>query len=184
MNLLLFACWHARTRGMFDAELVRNALSFSSLWADNVVKPLRGARTWMKANKDELLERARPRSEPDHDAQSPDPDRLQGKLPEGAFLSAEIELLRQQIKSIELQCEKFQENMLETLATTPPQTLSTEIHISAAIRNLRSIVEASAVPLNGVVAESLASLILNSLDRHEDAQILQAICTELTVQSL
>lgn len=176
---------------MFDAELLRDALSFSSMWADNVVKPLRGARSWMKANEEVAWERACPRSEPDHDAQSPDPDRLQGipssgteELPQGALLSAEIELLRQQIKSIELQCEKFQETMLETLAKTPPQNLSAEARIAAAIRNLRSIVEASAVPLNGVVAESLASLILMTLDQHEDAQILQRIRSELTAQVL
>lgn len=163
VNLLLFACWHARHRGCFDGELLENALSFSSLWADNVVKPLRGTRTWMKSNEDALWERARPRLRAD---QTP-PD------------AEKFDKLRQQIKSLELQSEQFQQNVLESLVVTPIQELSLEVRLSAAARNLRDIVEASAVPLNDIVVQSLSSLILHALDLTEDAGILQLIHNEL-----
>lgn len=159
VNLLLFACWHARTRGVFDPKLIRDAMSFSSMWANNVVKPLRGARTWMKANEHTLWERARPRS------------------------TSAFNLLRKKIKSVELECEKFQEDMLETLVQTPAQELAITVRISAAAQNLRSIVEASAVPLSDAVAESLYPLILNALDLAENAEILQTIHNELTCQA-
>ena len=48
VNLLLFACWHARSRGLCEPALAEKALAFSSNWANHVVKPLRGTRRWMK----------------------------------------------------------------------------------------------------------------------------------------
>jgi len=167
VNLLLFACWHARQRGFFDGELLENALSFSSLWADNVVKPLRGTRTWMKSNEDTLWERACLRLRAD---QTP-PD------------AEKFDKLRQQIKSLELQSEQFQQNVLESLAVNlpqnQPQDLSLEVRLSAAASNLRDIVEASAVPLNEVVVQSLSSLILHAFDLTENSGILQTIHNEL-----
>lgn len=165
MNLLLFSCWHARCRGVFDGEVLKNALAFSSTWADNVVRPLRGARTWMKAHEAELWERACPRSDADDPA------------------SAAFNVLRQQIKSVELQSERFQQNMLESLVQTPVQTLSTQTSVAAAVQNLRNIVEVSALPLSVGMADNLASLILNTLDQPDDEQARQDLGRQLIQQT-
>ncbi|MDP2142375.1 MAG: TIGR02444 family protein [Gammaproteobacteria bacterium] len=152
VNLLLFSCWHAHTRGLFDAQMLRDALAFSSMWADNVVRPLRSARTWMKTNTES--------------AQS------DSEVAEG------FSQLREQIKTLELQCEQFQENMLESLVKTPVQMLSTEMTIAAAVYNLRYIIEASTLPLSSALTDSLAGLVLNVLDQADDEEIRHAIRKE------
>ncbi len=48
VNVLLFCCWFGATRGTLDESTIRSVLEFSEPWADQVVRPLRFARTWMK----------------------------------------------------------------------------------------------------------------------------------------
>ncbi len=91
-------------------------------------------------------------------------------------------LLREQIKKLELQSEQFQENMLESLTKTPVQELEIEIQIAAALYNLRYILETVSTPIDTVMAESLATLILNTLVDETDHNplIRLAIVTEFT----
>lgn len=49
VNVLLYCCWYGCTRGTLDRAALQRILSFAEPWAENVVRPLRAARTWMKA---------------------------------------------------------------------------------------------------------------------------------------
>ena len=48
VNVLLYCCWYGYTRGTMDGPAMERILSFAEPWAENVVRPLRAARTWMK----------------------------------------------------------------------------------------------------------------------------------------
>jgi uncharacterized protein (TIGR02444 family) len=48
VNMLLYCAWIGAASGEFDRGLFRHASEFSERWAENVVIPLRDARTWMK----------------------------------------------------------------------------------------------------------------------------------------
>lgn len=142
--------------------MLKEAFAFSSMWANQVVKPLRSARTWMKDN-----------------------PAIAGVGSSGGESDQEMiegfNVLREQIKTLELQSERFQENMLESLAKAPVQELNIEIQIAAALYNLRYIVEASSAPVNITLANSLATLLLNTLDDEPDDPLIhRAIVTEFT----
>lgn len=49
VNVLLYCCWYGCTRGTLDGPAMERILSFAEPWAEHVVRPLRAARTWMKA---------------------------------------------------------------------------------------------------------------------------------------
>lgn len=158
VNLLLFACWHARSRGLIERTLVEKALTFSSTWADQVVKPLRGARRWMKTQTD-------------------------------GDLGEDFQKLREEIKALELRCERFQEHTLEALVTGPRLVPSVEMQIASAVYNLHYILLgaqdkqtlARPLPLRNL----LATLVLSALDQEPaDALMHQAVSRELSAQSL
>ncbi len=158
VNLLLFACWHARSRGLFEPALVEKALTFSSAWADQVVKPLRSARRWMKVHS-------------------------------GNNLVEDFQRLREEIKTLELQCEKYQEHTLEALVSGPRLALSVEMQIASAVYNLHYILLgpqdkqtlARPLPLRNL----LATLVLGALDQETvDAQLHHAVSSELSAQNL
>ena len=87
VNMLLYCCWIGAYIGQFDHELFARASAFSTLWADNVVVPLRSARTWMKQSGCD--------TEP---------------VPTDTCMQ-----LREEIKSVEFAAEKMQQQVLESL---------------------------------------------------------------------
>lgn len=88
VNMLLFCCWVGAVIGEFDGELFDRAREYSVSWAENVVIPLRDARTWMKHRGCDL--------EP---------------VPTDACMA-----LREEIKTVEFAAEKMQQEVLESLA--------------------------------------------------------------------
>lgn len=88
VNMLLYCCWAAAGFGKFDGELFDQACGLSDEWANNVVRPLRSARTWMKHTGCSL------------DAMSAD----------------DCMRLREEIKKLELGAEKLQQHTLGSLA--------------------------------------------------------------------
>ncbi len=126
VNLLLFAHWYGRHHGTLPHELLDDMLAFTRPWAQEVVRPLRHARSWMKqALASEQF----------------------SVLPQQACAP-----LRERIKAVELQSEQLQQQIMESLcehwlAQQPMQTghsVTTQEQTIAA--NLRAVVEASAVP--------------------------------------
>ncbi len=87
--MFLYCCWLAVCRGEFDAELWSYTIEYSTAWADNLVRPLRLARTWMK-----------------HEG-----------CVNGAAASGACMELREKIKSVEFDAEKMQQEVLESLTT-------------------------------------------------------------------
>ncbi len=89
VNMLLYCCWVGAAVGPFDDELFSRASEYSARWAENVVIPLREARTWMK-----------------HTGCTAEPTPTEDCMQ-----------LREQVKSIEFAAEKMQEEVLESMAS-------------------------------------------------------------------
>jgi uncharacterized protein (TIGR02444 family) len=95
VNMLLYSCWIGAAIGAFDDELFDRTSKFSTTWAENIVIPLREARTWMK-----------------HTGCGSDP------VPTEKCMQ-----LRDEVKSVEFAAEKMQQEVLEKL-TPVDQTRS------------------------------------------------------------
>ena len=89
VNMLLYCAWTGAATGVFDGELFNRASEYSALWVDNVVIPLREARTWMK-----------------HTGCDSDP------VPTESCMA-----LREEIKTVEFAAEKMQQEVLETFVS-------------------------------------------------------------------
>ena len=88
VNMVLYCAWLAATAGPFDDQLFNRTSKFSTRWADNVVKRLRSARTWMKRT---------------------------GCASEPVSTDACMEL-REEIKDVEFAAEKMQQEALESMS--------------------------------------------------------------------
>ncbi len=106
VNLLLFACWQGAVAGSLDQAVLHRAAAFSRVWAQQVVHPLRSARSWMKKT-------ASPNEKP--------------LLP--SVDDQHFESLRTRIKATELDAEHYQQSVLQALAadgTDSGRTLTPE----------------------------------------------------------
>jgi len=118
VNVLLFCCWMGATRGEFETKTLDKVLEFSHVWADRVVRPLRGVRNWMK------------------NEGCPDPD-----IPVEGCMN-----LRERIKKVELEAEQMQEIIMESLVETIPEvSLSVAAQTRSATLNLRRYCEAEGI---------------------------------------
>lgn len=95
VNLLLMCCWHAETRGVIDGAILTQMITQSQEWSSNVVKPLRSVRRWMK-------------TQLTHDAET------------HSLESEPLIALREDIKTLELRTEQYQQAFLEKMVTRPP----------------------------------------------------------------
>ena len=89
VNMLLFCCWLGTFGGELDRQLLARAAKFSTKWAQAVVLPIRSTRTWMKQT---------------------------GCTAEGVPAEACM-ALREKIKSVELETERLQQEVLESLVS-------------------------------------------------------------------
>ena len=101
VNMLLYCYWIGAAIGEFDGELFNRASEFSARWAENVVIPLRDARTWMK-----------------HTGCDSD-----------AVPTASCMELREEIKTIEFAAEKMQQEVLESMVSVERSGNDTPAHI-------------------------------------------------------
>ena len=109
VNVLLYCCWYGCTRGTLDGPAMHRILSFAEPWAENVVRPLRAARTWMKAV-------------------GCDPPFVPGD---------ECMALREEIKRTELKAEHLQENRMQALTRgAAPQDRDTMSQVRATVANI------------------------------------------------
>lgn len=90
VNMLLYCCWAGAAVGPLEGALFDRASEFSAHWAENVVIPLRSARTWMKHTGCDL-----------------------GPVPTASCMA-----LRDEIKIVEFAAEKMQQEVLEAMAST------------------------------------------------------------------
>lgn len=110
VNVILFCCWVGASRGEFKTADYDAVMAFCHSWADQVVRPLRGVRSWMK-----LTGCANP------------------VLPQQDCLD-----LRERIKQVEFEAEKLQENVMQSLLEScPPVALDSRAQTAAAVLNLQ-----------------------------------------------
>lgn len=136
VNLLLFAVWHAHTRGTIDAETLDAVKGYSVAYSGAVVRSLRKARTWLRKK-----------------AQAMDDITM---LEREGMLD-----LRDQIKALELHAEHFQQDRLEALCKLPLMTLDVDTQKQAAFANLHAILSFDTT-LDEALEVKLATL-LNAL---------------------
>tara|TARA_R110001599_G_scaffold93168_1_gene243278 strand:- start:390 stop:917 length:528 start_codon:yes stop_codon:yes gene_type:complete len=114
VNLLLFAAWHAHTRGPLDTATLHEAKNYSVAYSGAVVRSLRKARTWLRKN-------------------------AQG-MDDISVLEREGMLdLRDQIKALELHAEHFQQDRLEAISKSPFKVLDEGTQRQAASDNLYAV---------------------------------------------
>ncbi len=89
VNLLLYCCWLGHAGKALDTAGLERALALSDPWAQQVVRPLRAARSWMKTQ-DDLARHVS---------------------------AAEYAALRGAIKAIELRAERLQQQALASIAS-------------------------------------------------------------------
>ena len=89
VNLLLFCMWYGLKYGSLPEDIYCAVHEYSSIWRRNVVQPLRGGRTWMK----------------------------QCRSVYTGIDSAQYDELRQQIKRVELEAERLQQQFMEALTS-------------------------------------------------------------------
>ena len=136
VNVLLFCCWFGFTRGVVDEPLWDRVLTFSEPWADNVVRPLRAVRTWMKHT----------------GCNQPD------------VSNDECMKLREEIKRIELKAEQLEENTLQSLAEDSSlKTLDSTSQITCIMLNLKSYLRRYQVEPDPASRADLACIVAGAI---------------------
>ena len=131
VNVLLYCCWYGITRGSQDIDSFNEILSFSESWAENVVKPLRGVRSWMKST-----------------------GCVDSRVPTEACMS-----YREKVKGTELAAEKMQQEVLSSLSTEKPKDMESNKQLLAVADNVHQYFVLINVELEGVVLANLATII-------------------------
>jgi len=137
VNLLLYCCWLGHSGTVLDSARLARALAFSQPWAQQVVRPLRGARRWMKAQPDSAK----------HDADT------------------EYQSLRDAIKRVELQAERFQQHALAALTAasdTPAPPVERRLELMAS--NLKNYLGAAEIEIDTQVGNLLTTLLVAASD--------------------
>ncbi len=137
VNVLLLWCWFGCTRGVMDEPLWERVLAFSEAWADNVVRPLRAVRTWMKHT----------------------------GCTQPEISNDECKRLREEIKRTELKAERLQENSLQELAEdTALKILDTTSQIICITLNLKEYIHQFSIKLDSESRSALAHIVTAAID--------------------
>lgn len=132
VNLLLYCCWLGHTGRALDAAGLAHALVLSMPWAQHVVRPLRGARSWMKNHGDPLTQ----------------------------VSTADYTALREDIKTVELRAEQLQQQVLESIAGPgSPQALSAERRLRCMASNLHRYLAHVQVEIDAPAEAALSTIL-------------------------
>lgn len=132
VNMLLYCSWVGGFYGSFDDALFSNASGFADNWADEVVRPLRSARTWMK--------QSGCRQEP--------------------MSTEECMSLREEIKSVEFEAERLQQEVLESItAGRELRTDVTEAALDDVLANLHRYAEHSGIDISDDVRQKFSVIV-------------------------
>lgn len=130
VNIALFSCWFGCAYGIAPDELFAKAVSYSSIWRRNVVEPLRSARSWLK-----------------------------GEIQSGRFASEESTMvLREEIKSVELNAERLQQHQLQALARD--HTVVASDPLVATVTNLKTYLALAHLEISNEVGSLLKTLVV------------------------
>ena len=131
VNMLLYCCWVGAAVGTFDDELFSRASEYSARWAENVVIPLREARTWMK-----------------HTGCTAEPTPTEDCMQ-----------LREQVKSVEFAAEKMQQQVLESLLSVKKSPTAAEQLIDDVAANLKRDLESIGIQRSTEVRRRIAEIV-------------------------
>ena len=132
VNMLLFCCWVGAAVGPFDDELFSRASEYSARWAENVVIPLREARSWMK-----------------HTGCTAEPTPTEDCMQ-----------LREQVKSVEFAAEKMQQQVLESLLSVEKShAAATDPLIDDVAANLKRYLESMDIQRSADVCRKVAEIV-------------------------
>ena len=132
VNVLLYCCWHGCTRGTLDEPAMERILSFAEPWAENVVRPLRAARSWMKTT---------------------------GRT-EAHIAGEDCEGLREEIKRAELKAEHLQEDRMQELTEgVILKNTETTSQIHCTLLNIRTYLRHLEVKLDSASRSELARIV-------------------------
>ncbi len=144
VNVLLFCCWFGLTRGHIEEERFTQLLAASELWASRVVRPLRGARRWMKEEVYESLQL---------DTES-------------------VSSLREKIKSNELGAEKIQQDLLLAIVEDlAGKQMNVEEQLDAVLDNIRRYLGKKEIQVVGASAADLCHVISSASDDFDSAAV-------------
>jgi len=132
VNMLLYCSWVGGFYGSFDDALFSKASGFADNWADEVVRPLRSARIWMK----------------------------QSGCHEEPMSTEDCMSLREEIKSVEFEAERLQQQVLETI--TSGRELRTDVTDAAlddVLANLHRYAEHSGIDIGDDVLQKFSVII-------------------------
>ena len=132
VNVLLYCCWYGCTRGSLDGPAMERILSFAEPWAENVVRPLRAARTWMKTI----------------------------GCTEAYIAGEDCMGLREEIKRAEFEAERLQEDRMQELTRGAfLQNIEITSQIDFTLLNLLSYIGHLGIKLDGKSSSELAHIV-------------------------
>ena len=148
VNMFLYCCWVAARRGEFDAELWNDAIEFSSVWAGQLVKPLRLARTWMK-----------------HKGCSMNTGSIDDCMH-----------LREKVKSVEFDAERMQQEILESLTNkSEHQTCGASSLLATIAKNVLRYCRHLGLQIDADVAAEIAVIVVAAFPQFDRQQIISEI---------
>ena len=132
VNMLLYCGWVGGFYGRFDVALFSKASGFADKWADEVVRPLRSARTWMK----------------------------QSGCYEESMSTEQCMSFREEIKAVEFAAEKMQQQVLETITSGRELRADvTEAALDDVLANLQLYAEHSGIDIGDDVRQKFSAII-------------------------
>lgn len=150
VNMLLYCCWVGAAAGPFDDELFSRASEYSARWAENVVIPLREARTWMKHTGCNLA-----------------------SVPTESCME-----LREEIKSVEFAAEKMQQEVLESIVLVErTRDERPEQIVEDVAANLMLYLECVDIQLANDVRKKLSTIVRAAFPDFDKKTIAKAIET-------
>lgn len=132
VNMLLFCCWYGVTRGQQEKEKFQHVFEFSENWAEQVVRPLRNVRTWMKLD-----------------------GCIDPRMPTETCME-----FREKVKGVEFNAEKIQQDVLESLTLSNiEKELSFPEQLTSIIKNIRQYFDTVHIVIDDFVVERLSTII-------------------------
>ncbi len=148
VNMLLYCCWVGAAVGPFEDELFSRASEYSARWAENVVIPLREARTWMK-----------------HTGCAAEPTPTEDCMQ-----------LREEVKSVEFAAEKMQQKVLESLLSIEnSRTAAPDQLIGDVAANLKRYLDSMEIQRSADVRRSIAQIVRAAFPGADELTISKAL---------
>ncbi len=145
VNILLFTLWYGLTRGSVDETLFREVLEFSERWSAQVVKPLRGVRTWLKSDGCE----------------------------EAHVQKEDCQNYREKVKKLELAGEKIQQEALQSMVAGMKETdQSLSIQLESMLVNSAAYFSFLKVEMDNEFKDHLAIIVAAGIKQLSHKEVL------------